>query len=78
MLYNHCCIRTYHILTIPPFLLNLGDITSYPPTYKENAGIFYYNNPWVAITDIVVKGGNRAFEIYDIIAVDIDFGIDNL
>ncbi len=27
--------------------LNLGEISSYPPGYKENAGIFCHNNPWI-------------------------------
>ena len=48
--------RTYH--------LNLGEISSYPPGYKENAGIFCHNNPWVSIAETVISRGNRAFEIY--------------
>lgn len=48
--------RTYH--------LNLGEISSYPPGYKENAGIFCHNNPWVSIAETVIGRGNRAFEIY--------------
>ena len=31
------------------YYLNLGEISSYPPGYKENAGIFCHNNPWVII-----------------------------
>lgn len=48
--------RTYH--------LNLGEISSYPPGYKENAGIFCHNNPWVSIAETVIGRGKRAFEIY--------------
>jgi cellobiose phosphorylase len=48
--------RTYH--------LNLGEISSYPPGYKENAGIFCHNNPWVSIAECVAGRGGRAFEIY--------------
>ncbi len=48
--------QTYH--------LNLGEISSYPPGYKENAGIFCHNNPWVSIAETVIGRGNRAFEIY--------------
>ncbi|MGN0405173.1 MAG: GH36-type glycosyl hydrolase domain-containing protein [Bariatricus sp.] len=48
--------RTYH--------LNLGEISSYPPGYKENAGIFCHNNPWISIAETVIGRGNRAFEIY--------------
>ncbi len=46
------------------YYLNLGEISSYPPGYKENAGIFCHNNPWISIAQTVVKNGNRAFEIY--------------
>ena len=42
----------------------LGEITSYPPGYKENAGIFCHNNPWVSCAETVVGHGDRAFEIY--------------
>ena len=41
------------------YYLNLGEISSYPPGYKENAGIFCHNNPWIS-----VGRGNRAFEVY--------------
>jgi cellobiose phosphorylase len=47
---------------------NLGEISSYPPGYKENAGIFCHNNPWIAIAETVVGRGNRAFEVYSRIA----------
>lgn len=42
----------------------LGEISSYPPGYKENAGIFCHNNPWIAIAETVIGRGNRAFEVY--------------
>ena len=42
----------------------LGEVSSYPPGYKENAGIFCHNNPWVSIAETVIGRGNRAFEIY--------------
>ena len=44
--------------------LNLGEISSYPPGYKENAGIFCHNNPWISIAETRIRRGNRAFEIY--------------
>ena len=44
--------------------LELGEISSYPPGYKENAGIFCHNNPWVVVAETVVGDGNRAFEIF--------------
>jgi cellobiose phosphorylase len=48
--------QTYH--------LNLGEISSYPPGYKENAGIFCHNNPWVSIAECELGRGTRAFEVY--------------
>ena len=42
----------------------LGEISSYPPGYKENAGIFCHNNPWVSCAETVVGHGDRALEIY--------------
>ncbi len=44
--------------------LELGEISSYPPGYKENAGIFCHNNPWVSCGECVLGHGNRAFQIY--------------
>ena len=46
------------------YRLNLGEISSYPPGYKENAGIFCHNNPWVVCAETVLGHGDRAFEIY--------------
>ena len=58
----------YGIMLLQPaythYYLNLGEISSYPPGYKENAGIFCHNNPWVSIAETVIGRGNRAFEIY--------------
>src|SRR5439155_4708845 len=46
----------------------LGEISSYPPGYKENAGIFCHNNPWIMIAETVIGRGDRAFEYYKKIA----------
>ncbi|NLL96813.1 MAG: glycosyl transferase [Clostridiaceae bacterium] len=43
---------------------NIGEITSYPPGYKENGGIFCHNNPWIICAETVLGHGNRAFELY--------------
>jgi cellobiose phosphorylase len=51
---------TYH--------LELGEISSYPPGYKENAGIFCHNNPWIMIAETVIERGKQAFEYYKKIA----------
>ncbi|MDD6550506.1 MAG: glycosyl transferase [Lachnospiraceae bacterium] len=44
--------------------VELGEISSYPPGYKENAGIFCHNNPWIACAETVLGHGNRAFEVF--------------
>ncbi|MDC7124542.1 MAG: glycosyl transferase [Spirochaetales bacterium] len=45
-----------------------GEITSYPPGYKENGGIFCHNNPWVIIAEAVAGRGDKAFDYYKRIA----------
>ena len=44
--------------------VELGEISSYPPGYKENAGIFCHNNPWISCAETVLGHGDRAFEVY--------------
>ncbi|MCF8224297.1 MAG: glycosyl transferase [Bacteroidales bacterium] len=59
------------VLNNPPFTryhVEMGEITSYPPGYKENAGIFCHNNPWIMIAESMLGDGNRAFEYYSKIA----------
>lgn len=46
----------------------LGEITSYPPGYKENAGIFCHNNPWIMIAETKLGRAEQAFEYYKKIA----------
>jgi len=46
------------------YRLNMGEITTYPPGYKENGGIFCHNNPWVIIGETVLGRGDRAFDYY--------------
>jgi len=48
--------------------VNIGEISSYPPGYKENGGIFCHNNPWIIIAETVLGRGDRAFEVYKKIA----------
>ena len=58
----------YGIVLLQPaytkYYLNLGEISSYPPGYKENAGIFCHNNPWIVCAETVLGHGNRAWEVY--------------
>ncbi|MBR1572516.1 MAG: glycosyl transferase [Lachnospiraceae bacterium] len=53
---NQPAYTKYHV--------ELGEISSYPPGYKENAGIFCHNNPWIACAEAAVGHGDRAYEIY--------------
>jgi cellobiose phosphorylase len=48
--------------------VELGEVSSYPPGYKENGGIFCHNNPWVVIAETVMGRGERAFEYWKKIA----------
>jgi cellobiose phosphorylase len=50
---------TYHV--------ELGEVTSYPPGYKENAGIFTHNNTWIQCAEAVLGDGDRAMEYYLVI-----------
>ena len=55
------------VLLQPPYTTyhtELGEISSYPPGYKENAGIFCHNNPWIACAETMLGHGNRAFEVF--------------
>ena len=39
-----------------------GEISTYPAGYKENAGIFCHNNPWVMIAEVLAGRGEDAWE----------------
>ena len=58
----------YGIVLLQPaytkYHLELGEISSYPPGYKENAGIFCHNNPWISCAETVLGHGDRAFAVY--------------
>lgn len=56
MVLNNPAYTTYHI--------EMGEISSYPEGYKENAGIFCHNNPWVIIGETVAGRGNDAWNHY--------------
>ena len=62
----------YGIVLVNPaftkYHLNLGEITSYPPGYKENAGIFCHNNPWIIISEAMLGNSEKAFDYYKRIA----------
>jgi cellobiose phosphorylase len=46
------------------YRVELGEISSYPPGYKENGGVFSHTNPWIAIAEAIVGNDDRAFDRY--------------
>ena len=46
------------------YYLHLGEISSYPPGYKENAGVFCHTNPWIMIAETMVGRGDKAHDYY--------------
>ena len=46
------------------YYIEYGEISSYPAGYKENAGIFCHNNPWIMIAETVIGNGERAWDYY--------------
>jgi cellobiose phosphorylase len=59
------------VLVYPAFTKyhkELGEITSYPPGYKENGGVFCHNNPWVMIGETKLGRADEAFAYYKKIA----------
>jgi cellobiose phosphorylase len=65
---NHRLATPFGIVLNNPaftsYRLNLGEITTYPPGYKENAGIFCHNNPWIIIAETMINNNERAFDYY--------------
>ena len=46
------------------YVVEYGEISSYPAGYKENAGIFCHNNPWVIIGETVLGRGDYAWDYF--------------
>ena len=46
------------------YYLHLGEISSYPPGYKENASVFCHTNPWIMIAEAMLGRGDRAHDYY--------------
>ena len=59
---DHGMVLQYPAYT--SYQIELGEVSTYPPGYKENGGIFCHNNPWVIIGETVVGNGARAFDYY--------------
>jgi len=48
----------------PNYRIELGEISSYPQGYKENAGIFCHNNPWIQLALMQIGWSDRAYAYY--------------
>ena len=46
------------------YYIEYGEISSYPAGYKEDAGVFCHNNPWIMIGETVIGRGDQAWEYY--------------
>ena len=46
------------------YYVEYGEISSYPPGYKENGGIFCHNNPWIIIAETLIGRGEEAWEYF--------------
>ncbi len=46
------------------YYLNLGEISSYPPGYKENGSVFCHTNPWIMIAEAKLGNGAAAHDYY--------------
>jgi cellobiose phosphorylase len=65
---NKQLVTQHGIVVLQPvyskYYLNLGEISSYPPGYKENGSIFCHNNPWVMIAETRIGNADRALDYY--------------
>ena len=46
------------------YYLDKGEISSYPPGYKENASVFCHTNPWIMIAEALLGNGDQAHDYY--------------
>ena len=46
------------------YKIEYGEVSTYPQGYKENAGIFSHNNPWIIIAETIVGRNENAWEYY--------------
>ena len=67
---NKLVTRHGIMLLQPPYskyYLHLGEISTYPPGYKENGSIFCHTNPWIMIAETMVGNGDAAHHYYTLI-----------
>ncbi len=60
--YEHGCVLQQP--TYSEYHVELGEVSSYPPGYKENGGVFCHNNPWIHLSLMKLGEGDRALEYY--------------
>ncbi len=65
----HARLATPHGIVIldPPYRryhIELGEVSSYPPGFKENGGVFCHNNPWIMIAECIAGRPERAYDYY--------------
>jgi cellobiose phosphorylase len=60
------------------YYIEYGEISTYPPGYKENAGVFCHNNPWIMIGETILGRGDRAFDYWKKIAPSFREDISDL
>jgi len=53
---NNPAFTKYHV--------QYGEISTYPEGYKENAGIFCHNNPWIMIAEVLEGNGDAAWDYF--------------
>ena len=55
------------VLNNPAFTkyrIEYGEISTYPEGYKENAGVFCHNNPWIILGEVLAGRNDDAWEHY--------------
>ena len=65
--HTHLFTKNGVVLQQPPYSgyhKELGEVTSYPPGVKENAGIFCHNNTWINLGWCLLGEGEKALEYY--------------
>ena len=59
---EHGIVLNYPAFT--EYVVEYGEISSYPKGYKENGAVFSHNNPWVIIGETVLGRGDYAWDYY--------------
>lgn len=62
LFFEHGCVLQQPAYS--EYHLELGEVSSYPPGYKENAGVFCHNNPWIQFALMKIGDGDRAYDYY--------------